>query len=208
MTSPRSTERMLSRGDTAGFVMFLIGGVALAVASIVQTIVDLASSLPNRDVRLLAPFAPTSTQVPIGPGGAPVEVELHSATVTVPSLQPAALGALVISQVLFAVIVVAVVTMLLVLCFGILRGRIFCRRHTALVSATGIVTIAGMYFVPFFSNMAVNGALARLSDYTYDRAVVGTIDIIPIFGVAFVAALAGTVFAVGDRLQRDTEGLV
>jgi hypothetical protein len=29
-----------------------------------------------------------------------------------------------------------------------------------------------------------------------------------LFGAAFVAALAGTVFSVGDRLQRDTEGLV
>jgi len=65
-----------------------------------------------------------------------------------------------------------------------------------------------MYFVPFFHNMAVNGALALLSDGTYDRAVVGTVDLLSIFGVAFVVALAGTAFAVGDRLQRDTEGLV
>lgn len=208
MASPRSTSRVLSRGDKAGFVMFLVGGVGLAVSSLVQTIIGLAAALPNRDVRLRALFVQTTAQAPIGPAGAPVPVQLDSAFITAPTLQPAALGALVISQVLFAAAVVTVVTLLLVLCFGILRGRIFCRRHTVLVTAAGIAALAGMYLVPFFYNMAVNGALALVSDGSYDRAVVGAVDIVPIFAVAFVAALASTVFAVGDRLQRDTEGLV
>jgi len=207
MASPRP-PRVLSRGDTIGFVLFLIGGVAIAVAAVVQSVVAIARVLPNRDITLLAPFVATEAQAPLGPDGAPVVVQLDSASVTVASLQPAALGALVISHALVAVAMVTVVTLLLILCFGILRGRIFSRAHTALVTASGLVAIAGIYFVPFFHNMAVNGALALLSDGTYDRAVVGTVDLSTIFGVAFVVALAGTAFAVGDRLQRDTEGLV
>jgi len=208
VTAPRAQARTLSRGDTVGFVLFLVGGVALAVASVVQAVVDIAAVLPNRDITLLAPFAATEAQAPIGPDGASVTVQLDSASVTVASLQPAALTALIISHVVFAAAMVTVVTLLLALCFGILRGRIFSRRHTALVTAAGIVAIAGMSLVPFFHNMAVNGALARVSDGTYDRAVVGTVDVFALFAVAFVVALAGTVFAVGDRLQRDTEGLV
>ncbi|WJS91327.1 hypothetical protein [Microbacterium testaceum] len=208
MASPRPTSRVLSRGDTAGFVLFLIGGVAIAVAAVVQAIADIARVLPNRDITLLAPFAATDAQAPLGPGGSAVTVQLDSASVTVASLQPASLAALVISHAVFAAAMVTVVTLLLVLCFGILRGRIFSRAHTALVTAAGLVAIAGMYFVPFFHNMAVNGALALVSEGTYDRAVVGTVDVFAIFAVAFVVALAGTVFAVGDRLQRDTEGLV
>ncbi|MDZ5146156.1 hypothetical protein [Microbacterium testaceum] len=208
MASPRPTSRVLSRGDTAGFVLFLIGGVAIAVAAVVQAITDIARVLPNRDITLLAPFAATDAQAPLGPGGSAVTVQLDSASVTVASLQPASLAALVISHAVFAAAMVTVVTLLLVLCFGILRGRIFSRAHTALVTAAGLVAIAGMYFVPFFHNMAVNGALALVSEGTYDRAVVGTVDVFAIFAVAFVVALAGTVFAVGDRLQRDTEGLV
>ena len=208
MASPRPTSRVLSHGDTAGFVLFLIGGVAIAVAAVVQAIADIARVLPNRDITLLAPFAATDAQAPLGPGGSAVTVQLDSASVTVASLQPASLAALVISHAVFAAAMVTVVTLLLVLCFGILRGRIFSRAHTALVTAAGLVAIAGMYFVPFFHNMAVNGALALVSAGTYDRAVVGTVDVFAIFAVAFVVALAGTVFAVGDRLQRDTEGLV
>ncbi|WP_150953375.1 hypothetical protein [Microbacterium testaceum] len=208
MASPRPASRVLSRADTFGFVLFLIGGVAIAVAAVVQAVGDIARALPNRDITLSAPFLATEAQAPLGPDGTPVTVTVDTASVTVESLQPAALGALVISHALFAVAMVTVVTLLLILCFGILRGRIFSRRHTALVTAAGIVAIAGMYLVPFFHNMAVNGALALLSGGTYDRGVIGTVDLLSIFAVAFVVALAGTVFAIGDRLRRDTEGLV
>ncbi len=128
MASPRPTSRVLSRGDTAGFVLFLIGGVAIAVAAVVQAIADIARVLPNRDITLLAPFAATDAQAPLGPGGSAVTVQLDSASVTVASLQPASLAALVISHAVFAAAMVTVVTLLLVLCFGILRGRIFSRR--------------------------------------------------------------------------------
>lgn len=208
MASPRPTSRTLSRSDTFGFILFIVGGVAIATAAIVQTVFALGPALRNNGVRLSADFAGTFVEVPIGPNGAPVLVDLDAATIDAPPLQPAAQVALVISHVLFAVVVVGVVVLLLILCFGILRGRIFRRRHTALVVAAGLTAIVGMYGVPFFGNMAVNGAIARISDYTYDRVVINSADLLPIFAVAFLVALAGTVFAVGDRLQRDTEGLV
>lgn len=208
MASPRPTARTLSRSDTLGFVLFVIGGVAIAAAVIVQTVLSLGPALRNDGVRLHAPFVETVVDAPIGPSGAGVPVQLDAAVLFAPELQPPAQTALVLSHLLFAAVVLTVVTLLLALCFGILRGRIFRRRHTGYVVTAGIVAIIGMYGVPFLQNMAVNGALARISDYTFDRAVVGTVDVLPIFAVAFLAALAGTVFGVGDRLQRDTEGLV
>ncbi len=208
MDSPDQRPRVLSRSDTIGFVLFIVGGMAIAVAALVQTIAGLGPALRNQGVQLTAPIVGATVDAPIGPNGAPVAVALDTATIFAPPLQPAAQGALVISYAISAAAVITVVVLLLVLCFGILRGRIFRRRHTAIVSAAGIVAIAGMYFVPFFHNMAVNGAIALLSDYTYDRNVNASVDLLPIFAVAFVAALAGTAFAVGDRLQRDTEGLV
>ena len=55
---------------------------------------------------------------------------------------------------------------------------------------------------------SVEWAIAWLSERTFDRGAIQLIDVPSLFGIAFVAGLAGTVFAVGDRLQRDTEGLV
>lgn len=144
----------------------------------------------------------------IGPDGASVPVELTGAVVTAPSLPLASLWALFLSEGIFAAAVVAVVVLLLILCIGILRGEIFSRRHTRLVVAVGIVSLVAAFAVPFFHNMVANGALAWLSERTYDRGLTQQIDLPILIVVGFVAALSSTVFAVGDRLQRDTEGLV
>ncbi|MFF8187321.1 hypothetical protein ACF044_08675 [Microbacterium sp. NPDC016588] len=208
MASPRPTSRILSRGDTAGFLFFVVLGVGLAVWAVVHSVMRIVEVLPNRDVRVSAPFLDTVAQAPLGPDGAPVPVELGTGVIVAPELPIASLWALVIAEVLFAAVVVTVVVLLLLLTADILRGRIFSRRNTALVSVAGTVTLVGLAGVPFFQNMVANGALARMSDYTYDRGAVQVIDLPTLFGAAFVAALAGTVFTVGDRLQRDTEGLV
>ncbi len=208
MASPRPTSRVLSRGDTAAFLFFIVLGVGLAVWAVVHSVTRIAESLSGRDVRVSAPFLDTMAQAPLGPGGAPVTVELGIGVIVAPELPIASLWALVIAEVLFAAVVVTVVVLLLLLTADILRGRIFSRRNTGLVAAAGTVTLVGLAGVPFFQNMVANGALARMSDYTYDRGLVQVIDLPTLFGAAFVVALASTVFTVGDRLQRDTEGLV
>jgi len=208
MTSPRPTSRVLSRGDTASFWFFVVAGVAIAIWAVIRSIANIVAAAPNENVRVAAPFLDTVAQAPIGRDGAPVPVELSGGVITAPSLPPASLWALFIAEGLFAAVVVTVVTLLLLLTADILRGRIFSRRHTALVSAAGMVTIVGVAGVPFFHNMVANGAIAWLSGGTYDRGAIQLIDLPSLIGIAFVAGLAGTVFAVGDRLQRDTEGLV
>jgi hypothetical protein len=208
MTSPRPASRVLSRGDTASFWFFVVAGVAIAIWAVVRSIANIAAAVPNRDVRVAAPFLDTVAEAPLGLDGAPVPVELTGGVITAPSLPPASLGALFIAEGLFAAVVVTVVALLLLLTSDILRGRIFSRRNTGLVSAAGVVTLVGVAGVPFFQNMVANGAIAYLSDRTFDRGAVQLIDVPSLIGIAFVAGLAGTVFAVGDRLQRDTEGLV
>lgn len=208
MASPRPTSRILSRGDTAGFLFFVVLGVGLAVWVVVHSVIRIVEALPNRDVRVVVPFLDTVAQAPLGPDRAAAPVELGTGVIVAPELPVASLGALVIAELLLAAVVVAVVVLLLLLVADILRGRIFSRRNTALVSAAGTVTLVGLAGVPFFQNMVANGALARMSDYTYDRGPVQIVDLPVLIGAAFIAALAGTVFTVGDRLQRDTEGLV
>lgn len=208
MASPRSTSRTLSRGDTGSFLLFIVAGVAIAAWAVIRSVGAIVAAVGNRDVRVSIDFLDTIAQAPIGPDGAPVPVELTGAVVTVPSLPLASLWALFLSEGIFAATVVTVVVLLVVLCIGILRGEIFSRRHTRLVVAVGIVSLAAAFAVPFFHNMVANGALAWLSDRTYERGLTQQIDLPILIVIGFVAGLSSTVFAVGDRLQRDTEGLV
>ena len=200
------TDRV-STGDRFAIWFFIVVGALLAAWSVVFAIARIVAVLPNRDVEVPAVFSGTIAQAPIGPGGAAVPVELNEAILTAPQLPVASLVALVVQQVVAAATITTVVVCLLVLAWSILRDRVFSRRNTRLVTVTGLVGVVGYAGTAFFGNMAANGAFAVLSDGSFDNIVM-TVDLLPYLLAAFVAALASTIFGLGARLQRETEGLV
>lgn len=207
MSPQTKTERALSRPDAAALIGFMVSGAVIAVWVVVNAVRRVLEVVPNRDVPVTAVFDGTPAQAPLGPDGAAVTVELATARLIAPELPVASVIALVIEQVALVATVLVVVGALLWLTKNIVRGTIFSRTNTALVSTAGIVGLLGFCAVPFFANMGANGAFAWISDRTFDNAVM-SVDLFPLLLLAFIAALASTVFAVGDRLQRETEGLV
>lgn len=103
--------------------------------------------------------------------------------------------------------VVAIVVCLVLLIRNVMKGRVFGRTSARLVTTAGMVAVIGYAAYPFFGNMAANGAFATLSDNSFNNVVM-SVNLGGLVAIAFVAALASTVFVVGERLQRDTEGLV
>jgi hypothetical protein len=208
MMSPQTkTERALSRPDAAALIGFMVSGAVIAVWVVVNAVRRVLEVIPNRDVPVTAVFDGTPAQAPLGPDGAAVTVELATARLIAPELPVASVIALVIEQIALVATVLVVVGALLWLTKNIVRGTIFSRTNTALVSTAGIVGLLGFCAVPFFANMGANGAFAWISDRTFDNAVM-SVDLFPLLLLAFIAALASTVFTVGDRLQRETAGLV
>lgn len=207
MTVQTNSPRILSRWDALSMAVFMLAGVAFAVVSVVQSVIRIAEVLGGGSVRVFAEFAGTPAQAPIGPDGAPVTVELDTAYLTAPELPIASVAALVLEPVVVAAAVVTVVTCLLVLTWNVLHGRMFDKTNTRLVGTAGIVTFLGVALAPFFANMGANGAFAWISDRTFDNVIVSA-DLVQLLTVGFLGALAVTTFTVGDRLQRDTEGLV
>jgi len=200
-------EPRLSRGDRVSMWILIAAGAAIAVATAVFGGIRIVEVLGNDDVRVLGEFAGTTAEAPIGPDGALVEVELDRAVLTVPSLPVAGVGALVIQQLALVATTWTLVIALGIVTVSAMRGRTFSRRNTRLVMTAGIVGLLGYAAVPFFGNMGANAAFARISDRTFDNVIM-SVDVFPFVLGAFVAALAGTVFVVGDRLRREAEGLV
>ena len=207
MNARSRSPRALTLGDGVALVALALAGAVIAVVAVVQAILRIVEVLRNAEVPVLAVFNDTPAVAPIGIDGAELPVVLEQAIVTVPALQPAAVGALVIQQVIGAGAIVAVVVCLLLIAVSVLRGRVFSRRNTALVSTAGIVGLLGVALHPFFGNMGANGAFALLSEGTFDNVVM-SVDLGTLLVLAFVSGLLSTVFAVGHRLQRETEGLV
>jgi hypothetical protein len=115
--------------------------------------------------------------------------------------------ALVLQQVALVLTVVTIVTCLSYLARSVFTGRLFGRGNTRLVGTAGIVGLVGFAAIPFFGNMGANAAFAQLSDGTFDNVIM-SIEPFPFILGAFAVALAATVFVVGERLQRDAEGLI
>jgi hypothetical protein len=207
MSPHTQTEPAVSRPDRGALIGFMIAGAAIAVWTVATAAMRIFEVLPNRNVPVTAVFDGTPAQAPIGPDGAAVSIELATARLIAPELPAASVAALVIEQVVLVAAVLIVVGTLLVLTTNIVRGTIFSRTNTTLVSTAGIAGLLGFCAVPFFANMGANGAFAWISDRTFDNAVL-SVDLFPLLLLAFVAALASTVFTVGARLQRETAGLV
>ncbi|GGH47081.1 hypothetical protein [Microbacterium album] len=207
MSSSRQEKPTVSRWDAAALALFALAGAAIVITTIIGAVIRIGEVLPGTNVPVHAVFNGTPAEAPIGPGGDAVIVELESATLIAPTLPAASVGALVIQQLVLVAAVTLVVGALLWLSINIIRQRVFSPTNTVLVAVAGFAGLAGAFLVPFFGNMGANGAFAQISAGTFDNVIL-QVEIGPYILAAFVVAVACLAFTVGQRLQRDTEGLV
>lgn len=207
MTSPGTPKPPVSRWDAGAIILFMLAGVAIIVVTAVGALLRILEVLPGTNVPVYAVFDGTPADAPIGPDGASAPVALEGAMVIAPELPGASVAALVIQQVVLILTITVAVSALLWLASNILRQRVFSPTNTVLVAVAGFVGLAGAFLVPFFGNMGANGAFARISDRTFDNVSL-QVELGPYVLFAFVVAIVCLVFTVGQRLQRETEGLV
>ncbi|WP_448263497.1 hypothetical protein [Microbacterium aurum] len=187
--------------------VFFVTGAIFVIATAISAVSNIVGLFTGSATRVFAEFAGTPAQAPIGPDGANVIVELDSAYLLADRLPFASVVALVLEQAVVVTAVATVVTALLLVMWSILRGRVFGRRNTSLIGTAATAGFAGVALAPFFGNMGANGAFATISGGDFDNVILSA-NLVQVFGIAFLGALGTTVFMVGDRLQRDTEGLV
>jgi hypothetical protein len=214
MTNPRKNPTKVSRkqgelsgGDRIALVAFCIAGAAIAAYITVFSIIRIIALSSGTRVPVMLEFVDQPVEAPLGADGANITLELDRAAITGSDLPPIAVVPGIIGQVLQIVTVVAVIGCLLLLARSILTGTVFSRRNTRLVMTAGIAGLVGFAAVRFFDSMLANAAVSALTDNAFDNAVM-SVEPFTFFLAAFILAVIGTAFAVGDRLQRETEGLV
>lgn len=195
-----------TRSDRADLWTVIVVGVIVAVFALGNAIVRIASILPNTNVDVLAPFFDTVAALPLGPGGAPVDVRVDSAVLTVSDLPVVVVVALVSAVLVELAATLIIVACAMLLCRNLMAGRAFSRTNTRLVFTVSITLIVGTTLSSLFTTMGSNGAFAALSEGSYDGAV-ATADLVPYFAAIALAAVA-LAFKAGERLSRETEGLV
>lgn len=196
-----------SRGDRGAIWVFIVAGAAIAIAITVSAVMRISELLSGGKIQVAARFADQSATAALGPNGHDVEVGLDRAILSteVPAFS---VWSGVIAQVVLAVTFIAVILCLILLSRRILRGQIFGRTSTRLVVTAGMAGLLGIPMVYFFNNMLANGAIAQVSSPSEVDSVAISFDFFPFVIAAFAVAIICTVFVVGERLQRETEGLV
>ena len=196
----------LTRGDRSALIGFCVAGLAIAAYFVVFSTLRIIELARGTDVPVLVEFMDTQVRIPLTTGDS-VTAGLDRATLTASSLPPIATAAGIIGQVVQILTIVAVIGCLILLARGILSGRVFSRRSTVLVMAAGITGLVGFAAVQFFDNMLANATVAAVTDNGIDNAVI-SVEPFTFILAAFIIAVIGTAFVIGEKLQRETEGLV
>ncbi|BDI23955.1 hypothetical protein [Herbiconiux sp. L3-i23] len=201
MSNPRTSGRPFSRSDVVATATL---GAIVAVWTIVDLVVSLTSILSNRDVPIRVWVDDASAALPLPTGSA--EITLTSGVAEVSDMPPFILGVVASSAVVRAAAILAVTALVLILCRNLARGKVFSSGNTALVTGIAVAIAVGWFLTSLFAQMASNSAVNVLTDKAYSSAQA------PVEWTPYLAAFAVTVVAVafraGERLQRDTEGLV
>ncbi|KAA0962467.1 hypothetical protein FQ142_03860 [Microbacterium sp. ANT_H45B] len=206
MTSTKN--RTISLGDRGALIGFCIAGVAIAAYITVFSIIRIIELARGVDVPVLVEFIGSKTPVdlPLSTGDS-IAVGLDSAVITAPELPMIAIVPGIIAQIAQILTIVIVIGCLILLARSVLTGRVFSGRNTVLVATAGVTGLFGFAAVRFFDNMLANATVARITGNGVENAVI-SVEPFTFVLAAFVFALTSTVFVIGDRLQRDTEGLV
>ncbi|WP_062077098.1 hypothetical protein [Demequina globuliformis] len=206
-TGPAGNQRMLDKADRIGMYIS-IGVVALgSLLALVPAVGRLREVGDGRDVPVTVPLSGHEAELPLGPDGAAVTASVDTATVVVPNPAPATLFALYAQPIWTALMVIVACGFAAALFLRLARGTAFSGRTSRLIYIGAGVLLVGWFGSGVLMNMTTNGALSALSDYTYDDYVIFETSLAPFFVYLVVGAFAAA-FQVGERLQRDTEGLV
>ncbi|WP_167050603.1 hypothetical protein [Salinibacterium sp. ZJ77] len=186
------TEKVL-----LGFIAGAAAAIALVEAGLlIARVVDLLTG------PVVVRRVPTESPVDAGFAGATFD------RVDVPVSDPSAgiRGFLIASETTSSLLSIGICLVLAWLCLRVFLGRPFGSAATWGVGAVSLLVIIAGLGTPFFDGMAAQRVATDLGIAELPTFLV-EVDLAPI-GWGLAIAVVGSAFEIGQRLQRDTEGLV
>lgn len=186
--------------------LFITVGVAgiVAIAAIVTGISRLAEVIPGRDVPIPISLGEQEAQLPLGPDGSPVPVDLTTGIVTVADPGSVTMAVAIAEPVITTLGVVAGAALAAVILLRLARGTAFTTRsHLLAYVLAGITLVVGVA-ADALRGLAASTALIDLGgDVSYGFSV----SLGPVVAALAITAV-GVALEAAHRLNKDTEGLV
>lgn len=201
-----SSASSLSKWDDAALKFGIVMGAAAAIWTVVQAVQRIIQIAPNRDVPVTASFADSTATMPVGPGGAEVEVIPTQVVLSVSDMPGITLWSLILAEVVYALAVVTVIALVCLVIRNVVRGKAFAPQTVGYIGTATIVVGVGWILTWLFRTMGANGGAAALAGESPVNTAFG-IEPVVIFAIASMGVLAAA-FQIGGKLQRENEGLV
>jgi len=196
----------IKRADTASMWVFSVLGIAIAGATCVMAANRVFEFFRDAPVDVPVQFSGAESQIAPG-GGATYALEIQTAIIQAESLPAVAVVAGIAQAVILALVVVTIIFALLRLSVRAVRGDVFGKTSTLLVLVAGLTGLIGTVVAELLGGILAIEAFAVAPAGMLSNVMV-SLDVFPYIIAAFAVALIATVFGVGERLQRETEGLV
>ncbi len=194
---------VLSRYDRSALILAIVIGVGVVGYTLFDAVSRIVVILGNTAVPVTAAFDTTAT-LPVGDDQA-IEVIASQVVVHASGMAAITVASLVLAEVVYAVAVAVTVVFACLVIRNIIRGEAFSSANVGLFGASTFVIGIGWVLTWLFSTMGANGALAALG--AGGANTMFAIEPVMVFAIAALGGLS-TAFVVGNRLQRETEGLV
>lgn len=196
------------RTDRTDLWATIVTAAIAAVVTVTVTVIRMLDLFAVDGITATARLSGVPADLPIGPGGATVGGQLHEVSFTATDIPALSAGSYAAAIIITGLAFLVVIACVLRFCLNLMRGEAFTRENTRLITVTSITILAGTALTAFCNTMAANGAFFALGDGAVepDTSVTATYWV-----AAFACVSLGAVavaFRAGERLQRDTEGLV
>ncbi len=206
LTETARSPYIPDRGDRGALWFSIIVGGAITLLSAVLAVFRIIEILRPGPTPVMVKMVDVMAEIPYGTGQV-LPINVSTAEIQAEDLPLASVIAGVAAPVATTLTLAAITAGLTLLAVSIMRGRIFSKRNTRIVIGTAFTGLLGFSFAQLCETMLANGALAWATQNEIDNTVVSVEPSIYLLG-AFAAGLIITVFLAGERMQRDTEGLI
>jgi hypothetical protein len=202
-----STRARRAANLTEKFILGAIAGGAAAIAIVdlvflVQRIVDLVTPGPT-----VLTGAVLDTPIDVASESPAVTAaSADTVTLTVAELPGAAITALVAAAVVGTLLTVGICAVVAWLCVRVLLAKPFVRSATWGIGIVAILVLLAGLGGPLLTGIA-HAEAAQALDITELAPFMVTVDLAPL-GWTFALTVVAAAFEIGQRLQRDQDGLV
>ena len=195
-----------SRAERNALRLAMFGAAMGAITVAMRLVKRIVEVLSNSNVPVSIPLDRVTANLPLGRGGTNLALSLDHARLYFSDLSGITLSSLILSELVSAVAAVTLIAIVVLFYRNVIAGGTFGGANSALALWASGALICSEVLRAIFTSIGVKGALDSLggtsaANWTFD------LDFAPLLAGGVVAAISAA-FIRGERMQRDTEGLV